>query len=62
MQMKKQQAVDKWEQYGNDIQFRAVRSGPVYDWCKQFEEDVDLPERDTLAIHQVWTRKFCTNT
>lgn len=47
MQMKKQQAVDKWEQYGDDIQFRAVRSGPVYEWCKQFEEDCDIPERDT---------------
>ena len=40
-----QEGVDKWTEYGDDIQFRTVSSGPAQCWWMGIEHMYELPER-----------------
>lgn len=37
--------LERWKQYGNDIQFYACNSGEAYGWWTRFEDRYMLPER-----------------
>lgn len=45
--VQKEDGLDRWEEYGNDISFRTVREGRLRDWTRKFEQECNLPERDT---------------
>ena len=40
-----QEGVDKWTEYGDDIQFRTVSSGPAQCWWMGIDHMYELPER-----------------